>query len=116
MEQVAGTKGGLWTYRRLIDASLLPPASGYPNDISMLNWPGNDYRDQSILDRSPLEQARALQDAKRVGVWMSPGKHGRVHRDHATGQIGRQAIVVVPVAGDERPPAARAPSPPAAFP
>ena len=68
MEQVAGTKGGLWTYRRLIDASLLPPASGYPNDISMLNWPGNDYRDQSILDRSPLEQARALQDAKRVSL------------------------------------------------
>ncbi|HEV8458779.1 MAG TPA: FAD-dependent oxidoreductase, partial [Methylomirabilota bacterium] len=36
--------------------------------ISMINWPGNDYRDQSILDRSPLEQAQALQDAKRVSL------------------------------------------------
>jgi hypothetical protein len=66
LEQAPGTKGGLWTYRRLIDASLF--LSGYANDISMINWPGNDYRDQSILDRSPLEQAQALQDAKRVSL------------------------------------------------
>jgi FAD-dependent oxidoreductase family protein len=68
LEQAPDTKGGLWTYRRLIDASLFPPAAGYPRDISMLNWPGNDYRDQSILDRSPREQAQALQDAKRVSL------------------------------------------------
>jgi len=68
LEQAPGTKGGLWTYRRLIDASLFPSGIGYGNDISMINWPGNDYRDQSILDRSPLEQAQALQDAKRVSL------------------------------------------------
>jgi hypothetical protein len=68
LEQAPGTKGGLWTYRRLIDASLFPPGAGYPNDISMFNWPGNDYRDQSILDCRPLEQAQALQDAKRVSL------------------------------------------------
>jgi len=68
LERASGTKGGLWSYRRLIDASLFPSGTGYPNDISMLNWPGNDYRDESILDRSPLEQARALQDAKRVSL------------------------------------------------
>src|SRR5262245_14959679 len=68
LERAPDTKGGLWTYRRLIDASLFPPAAGYPRDLSMLNWPGNDYRDRSILDRSPLEQAQALQDAKRVSL------------------------------------------------
>ena len=68
LEQAPDTKGGLWTYRRLIDASLFPPGIGYPRDISMINWPGNDYRDQSILDRSPREQAVALQDAKRVSL------------------------------------------------
>jgi hypothetical protein len=68
LDQAAGTKGGLWTYRRLIDASLFPPGDAHRNDLSMLNWPGNDYRDQSILDRSPIEQARALQDAKRVSL------------------------------------------------
>ncbi len=68
LEQAPGTKGGLWTYRRLIDGSLFPSGGGYASDISMLNWPGNDYRDQSILDRGHLEQARALQDAKRVSL------------------------------------------------
>ncbi len=68
LDQAVRTKGGLWTYRRLIDASLFPPGAGYPHDISMLNWPGNDYRDRSILDCSPLDQARALQDAKRVSL------------------------------------------------
>lgn len=66
MEQAPGTKGGLWTYRRLIDRTYFP--DGYPHDLSMINWPGNDYRDESILDRPPLEQARALQDAKRVSL------------------------------------------------
>ena len=66
LERAPGTKGGLWTYRRLIDRDYF--AGRYPSDISMINWPGTDYRDESILDRSPLEQARALQDAKRVSL------------------------------------------------
>ena len=65
-ERAAGTKGGLWTYRRLIDRTLFPGV--HDADLSLINWPGNDYRDASILDRSPLEQARALQDAKRVSL------------------------------------------------
>ena len=66
MEQAPDTKGGLWTYRRLVDASLFPGI--HDRDITMINWPGNDYRDESILDRTPAEQARALQDAKRVSL------------------------------------------------
>jgi hypothetical protein len=65
-ERAPGTKGSLWTYRRLIDAGMFP--SVFPNDISMLNWPGNDYRDMSLLDRPPVEVAQALQDAKRVSL------------------------------------------------
>ena len=67
LEQASGTKGGLWAYRRLIDHANFPTGP-YLNDISMFNWPGNDYRDESILDRTPLEQATALQDAKRVSL------------------------------------------------
>src|SRR2546427_732065 len=54
LEQAPGTKGGLWTYRRLIDRTLFP--EGYSGDISMINWPGNDYRDPSVPDRAPLDQ------------------------------------------------------------
>jgi len=74
LEQAPGTKGGLWTYRRLVAAENFPGSARYPRDISMINWPGNDYRDESLLDRSPQEQARALQDGKRVSLgflhWM----------------------------------------------
>jgi len=65
-EQAPGTKGSLWTYRRLVGCDQF--GEGFPSDISMFNWPGNDYRDASILDRSPAEVARSLQDAKRVSL------------------------------------------------
>ena len=73
LDQAPGTKGGLWTYRRLIDASLFPSGSGYADDISMINWQGNDYRDRSILDRSPLEQAGEVADADVVLYPPHPG-------------------------------------------
>jgi len=57
-EQLPGTKGGLWTYRRLVEKE----------NLTMFNWPGNDYRDRSILDCSALGAAKALQDAKRVSL------------------------------------------------
>ena len=61
-----GTKGGLWTYRRLIDSALF--GTSYPADLSMFNWPGNDYREASIIDRPAHEVAAALQDAKRASL------------------------------------------------
>jgi hypothetical protein len=65
-DTMPGTKGGLWTYRRLVDRSNF--GAGVEHDITMFNWPGNDYRDRSILDVSAIEAARALQDAKRVSL------------------------------------------------
>lgn len=65
-DTMPGTKGGLWSYRRLLDRNLF--AGAVSHDLTLFNWPGNDYRDRSILDASPLEAARALQDAKRVSL------------------------------------------------
>ncbi len=65
-DPMPGTKGGLWTYRRLLDRALFPGAVSH--DLTLFNWPGNDYRDRSILDCPPIEAARALQDAKRVSL------------------------------------------------
>jgi len=61
-----GTKGGLWTYRRLIDSAQF--GQNFPSDLSMFNWPGNDYRETSIIDRPAGEVAAALQDAKRASL------------------------------------------------
>ena len=57
-EPLPGTKGGLWTYRRLVEK----------DNLTMFNWPGNDYRDRSILDSPPSQVAHSLQDAKRVSL------------------------------------------------
>ncbi|MCL4800855.1 MAG: FAD-dependent oxidoreductase [Burkholderiales bacterium] len=65
-DTMPGTKGGLWSYRRLLDRAALAGAVG--RDLSLFNWPGNDYRDRSILECRPDEAARALQDAKRVSL------------------------------------------------
>ena len=64
-EETPGTKGPLWRYRRLVDAALFPAV---PHDITMFNWPGLDYRDLPVVDQDPVTLARALQDAKRVGL------------------------------------------------
>jgi hypothetical protein len=65
-ETMPGTKGGLWTYRRLLAAARFDGRVAH--DVTMFNWPGNDYRDRSILDRPAHEVAQALQDAKRVSL------------------------------------------------
>lgn len=64
-ERMPGTKGGLWDYRRLVDAAHFP---GYPRDLTIVNWPGNDYRESSILEGSPESVAQGLQEAKRVSL------------------------------------------------
>jgi hypothetical protein len=65
-DTMPGTKGGLWTYRRLVDSARM--GSAFPHDLCMINWPGNDYREESIIDRPAGDVAAALQDAKRVSL------------------------------------------------
>jgi hypothetical protein len=66
LETMPGTKGGLWTYRRLIDSAQF--GSDFPTDLSMFNWPGHDYREVSLIDRPAHEVAAALQGAKRASL------------------------------------------------
>jgi hypothetical protein len=82
LETMPGTKGSLWTYRRLIDASQFDDR--YPRDLSMINWPGNDYRDAGLIDRPARDVAQALQMAKRASLgflhWLqteAPAEGGR---------------------------------------
>ena len=65
-ETMPRTKGGLWTYRRLIDARQFERC--YSADVSLINWPGNDYRDASLIDQPANKVAMALQEAKRVSL------------------------------------------------
>ena len=57
-----GTKGPLWRYRRLVEAAQFP--GDFEHDITMFNWPGNDYRDVPLVDQLAEALARALQNAR----------------------------------------------------
>jgi hypothetical protein len=47
-----------WTYRRIAQGP----------DMALINWAGNDYRGQNIIDKSPGEVAAALQAAKNLSL------------------------------------------------
>lgn len=56
-----------WTYRRLRDGALLDP-SGHLRDVTMINWAGNDYHGGNLIDNGPDEQARIVDEAKRLSL------------------------------------------------
>jgi hypothetical protein len=68
-----GTPGSFWAYRRLVAAeNFLGPHT--PPDISLINWPGNDYCGSDLLSTDPLAQAEQLRRAKLLalglGYWL----------------------------------------------
>ena len=91
-EDAPGTKGPVWKYRRLVDADQFP--GQYDHDIAMFNWPGNDYRDVPLVDKTPHQLALALRDAKRVSLgfayWM------QTHVDNPDGPPGFPNILLRP--------------------
>src|SRR5260370_10306483 len=63
---MARTKGSLWTYRRLIAAHQF--GGKFPTDVTMINWPGNDYRAASLIDWPATEMGGGIQGDKRVSL------------------------------------------------
>ncbi len=64
---------GLWAYRRIADKTQFVPGA-YRGDISLVNWPHNDYLLGNLNDVSPDEAARHLARAKQLSLsllyWM----------------------------------------------
>lgn len=60
-----------WKYRRSLDAKLFSDAGDRPRarfDIALINWDSNDYYKENIIDRSPAQQARILNEARRLSL------------------------------------------------
>lgn len=55
----------LYPYRRIADKRNYTPGT-YESDITMVNWPQNDYFIGSILDVSEEEKVRHLRSAKQI--------------------------------------------------
>ena len=62
-----GTFGSFWTYRRLIDSSQFRDDC-YRFDISLINWPSNDFHERSIIDTSEEDRLKVLKKAKNLSL------------------------------------------------
>ncbi|RKN85808.1 FAD-dependent oxidoreductase [Paenibacillus ginsengarvi] len=57
----------LWDYRRSIDKSNFAPGT-FDSDITLVNWPQNDYWLGSIIDVSDEERERHIRRAKNLSL------------------------------------------------
>ena len=58
---------GLFKYRRLVDRTNFAPGT-YPGDVTLVNWPQNDYMLGNLIDVSPEETAKHLARAKQLSL------------------------------------------------
>jgi hypothetical protein len=58
---------GLWSYRRIADRSQFIPGT-YPGDISLVNWPQNDFLLGNLCDVKEEEATRNLARAKQLSL------------------------------------------------
>ncbi|MBM7661757.1 hypothetical protein JOC85_002560 [Bacillus mesophilus] len=58
---------GLWEYRRIIDPSLFQ-SGFYEGDLSLINWPQNDYWLGSIIDVSEEEKEKHIEGGKQLSL------------------------------------------------
>jgi len=63
----------LWTYRRIVDRTNFT-SGAYASDISLVNWPQNDFWLGDLLTATPEKQADYLRQAKQLSLsllyWM----------------------------------------------
>ncbi len=61
---------GLFKYRRIIDRTNFVPGT-YPGDVTLVNWPQNDYMLGNLFEVSVDEAARHLDRAKQLSLsWL----------------------------------------------
>src|SRR5581483_8248238 len=58
---------GLWAYRRIVDRSQFAPGT-FGADVSMVNWPQNDFLLGNLCEVSQAEAARHIVRAKQLSL------------------------------------------------
>ena len=66
----------LWLYRRIADHANFQPGF-YASDVTLVNWPQNDYWLGDLVNAGKLERRKLLADAKQLSLsllyWMQTG-------------------------------------------
>ncbi len=57
----------LWLYRRIVCRDHYP-AGAMPHEVTLVNWPQNDYWEGNIIDQPPDVVARYLEEAKQLSL------------------------------------------------
>ncbi|MCX5659131.1 MAG: FAD-dependent oxidoreductase [Planctomycetota bacterium] len=68
---VAGAKkrGCWWLYRRIVAGELfMPGQTGPPHDVTMVNWPRNDYFEGNIIDQPAEVVATRLEESRQLSL------------------------------------------------
>ena len=56
-----------WAYRRVVFAGHYAPESA-PHEVTIANWPQNDYLEGNIIDQPEAEVARHLEEARQLSL------------------------------------------------
>lgn len=62
-----GDRPNLWVYRRIASKANFQPGT-YAGDISLVNWPQNDYLLGNLIDVSDQDRQRHIQRAKQLSL------------------------------------------------
>ncbi len=81
-----GTPGSFWTYRRLIAAANFV-GKMVPREVSMINWPANDFYGPALLSDDADQQARALRQAKITSLGFAYWLQNDAPRDPPTRNV-----------------------------
>jgi len=57
----------LWLYRRIVTSEHYP-AGMMPHEVTLVNWPQNDYWEGNIIDKPEAEVARCLEEARQLSL------------------------------------------------
>jgi hypothetical protein len=66
-EDQPGLEFDLWTYRRIFSRGLYPPGR-YASDVTLVNWPMNDYWLRPLVGVPAEDAARALWEARQLSL------------------------------------------------
>ncbi len=63
----AGASGGFWAYRRILDRENFAPGT-YAGDVSLINWPMNDYLPGNLFGGTSDDAARHRRGARQLSL------------------------------------------------
>ncbi|MEE2658766.1 MAG: FAD-dependent oxidoreductase [Candidatus Latescibacterota bacterium] len=83
-EDVPDLPGSFWAYRRILATSQFAKGE-VPGDLSMINWPGNDFKGGDLITASAADRGRLLTEAKALSLSFLYWLQTEVPRDDGSG-------------------------------